>query len=81
MRLTEESRKIATRILLNLLAGGPKKTRDIHKAMINLFYKHPGQVLSLWQIRILLRESGRVQEKRSPHGLLWVLKPIGEQPQ
>ncbi len=82
MRLTGKFRQRAKEELLDLLASGPKKTGDLRGTRTF----HGSQTLSLWQIRTLLRESGRVKEESYWYGgpystTFWTLKPTDEQAQ
>ncbi len=74
MRLTKEKREQAKKELLAILLDGPKITGEFQK--VPAF--HRLQKLSLWQIRTLLRETGKVNEGWRGQGMytstLWSLK-------
>lgn len=75
MRLTKEQRESAKEELLSILLYKPKTTGEL--AGTPKF--HGERTLSLWQIKTLLRETGKVTEKSCGQGMftstLWKLKP------
>jgi hypothetical protein len=74
MRLVKEQREKAKAELLTIVLHGPRTTGELQGTP----QFHGGRTLSHWQIRTVLRETGKVTEDIEDHGMrtstLWSLK-------
>jgi hypothetical protein len=73
-RLTRHGREVAKAELLEMLSRGPRSTEELRGTR----KFHGTHTLSAYQVRSLLRETGRVMEQTDGYGMrtrtIWSLK-------